>query len=152
MKQRLNKLDSNDYDNIECWQIVESFNKGQVEWARRQLHGINQVKEGDEESTRRKDDLQILLITETLPTVDKEYYFRGTIPDDYLQVANDSSTGVNERIEKGLIALAPDPSNSPNTLYALISLITWIDLAHACESEFEFKNNNNGFVIELRLK
>ena len=75
-----------------------------------------------------------------------------SIPDDYLQVANDSSTGVNERIEKGLIALAPDPSNSPNTLYALISLITWIDLAHACESEFEFKNNNNGFVIELRLK
>jgi hypothetical protein len=75
-----------------------------------------------------------------------------SIPEDYLQVANDSSTGVNERIEKGLIALAPDPSNSPNTLYALISLITWIDLAHACESDFEFKNNNNGFVIELRLK
>jgi hypothetical protein len=85
MKQRLNKLDSNDYDNIECWQIVESFNKGQVEWARRQLHGMNQVKEGDEESTRRKDDLQILLVTETLPTVDKEYYFRGVIPQDYLQ-------------------------------------------------------------------
>jgi hypothetical protein len=85
VKERINKLDSNDYDNIECWQIVEAFNKAQVEWARRQLHGINQVREGDEQSTRRKDDLQILLVTETLPTVDKQYYFKGAIPEDYLQ-------------------------------------------------------------------
>jgi hypothetical protein len=85
VKERINKLDSNDYDNIECWQIVEAFNKAQVEWARRQLHGINQVREGDEQSTRRKDDLQILLTTETLPSVDKEYYYRGVIPQDYLQ-------------------------------------------------------------------
>ncbi len=41
IKQRLNKLASNDYDNIECWQIVEAFNKAQVEWVRRQLHGNN---------------------------------------------------------------------------------------------------------------
>jgi hypothetical protein len=85
IKQRINKLDSQDYDNIECWQIVESFNKAQVEWARRQLHGINQVREGDEQSTRRKDDLQVLLVTNPLGLTNKEYYFRGTIPDDYLQ-------------------------------------------------------------------
>lgn len=75
-----------------------------------------------------------------------------SIPDDYLKIATDSSLPVNDRIEKGLVALAPDPANSPNTLYALISFVTWIDLAHACEMEFEFKNTNNGFVIELRLK
>ena len=75
-----------------------------------------------------------------------------SIPDDFLSVARDSSLLVNERIERGLIVLASDPMHSPNTLYALISLVTWIDLAHACESEFEFKNNNNGFVVELRLK
>ena len=85
MKQRLNKLDSQDYDNIECWQVVESFNKAQVEWARRQLHGINPVREGDEQSTRRKDDLQALLVTNTLPLQDKDYYYRSTIPGDYLQ-------------------------------------------------------------------
>ena len=60
-KQRLNKLASNDYDNIECWQIVEAFNKAQVEWCRRQLHGNNMYKEGDEASKRRVDDLQPLL-------------------------------------------------------------------------------------------
>ena len=85
LKQRLNKLDSQDYDNITCWQIVEAFNKAQVEWARRQLHGINLTKEGDEGSTRRKDDLQILLDTIGLSIVDKQYYYTGVLPEDYLQ-------------------------------------------------------------------
>ena len=85
MKQRLNKLDSQDYDNITCWQVVESFNKAQVEWVRRQLHGINVVKEGDEQSTRRKDDLQKLLIREPLVTAKKDVYYEGNIPIDYLQ-------------------------------------------------------------------
>jgi hypothetical protein len=85
MKQRLNKLDSQDYDNIECWQVVESFNKAQVEWARRQLHGINIVKEGDEQSTRRKDDLQVLLVTNNLTLVNQQYYYSAVLPDQYLQ-------------------------------------------------------------------
>jgi len=85
MKQRLNKLDSQDYDNITCWQVVESFNKAQVEWTRRQLHGINLVKEGDEQSNRRKDDLQILLTTFDLPTSNEQYFYSGVLPEDYLQ-------------------------------------------------------------------
>ena len=85
LKQRLNKLDSQDYDNILCFQVVEAFNKAQVEWSRRQLHGINAKREGDEQSTRRKDDLQILLV-ETSPVLSQEdlYYFGG-IPSNYLQ-------------------------------------------------------------------
>jgi hypothetical protein len=85
LKQRLNKLDSQDYDNIECWQAVEAFNKAQVEWSRRQLHGMNQMQEGDEQSTRRKDDLQVLLSKDEITMVDKEDFFSGAIPTDYLQ-------------------------------------------------------------------
>jgi hypothetical protein len=85
IKERLNKLDSQDYDNINCWQISEAFNKAQVEWVRRQLHGINIVKEGDEGSTRRKDDLQVLLTTEGLSLTDKEYYYFGNLPENYMQ-------------------------------------------------------------------
>jgi len=85
IKQRLNKLDSQDYDNITCWQIVEAFNKAQVEWSRRQLHGINVVKEGDEQSTRRKDDLQKLLIKTPLTSVKKDLYYEGDVPVNYLQ-------------------------------------------------------------------
>ena len=61
LKQRLNKLDSQDYDNIEPWQMIEAFNKAQLEWCRRNLHGNNPYKEGDEGSKKRIDDLQILL-------------------------------------------------------------------------------------------
>lgn len=85
VKERLNKLDSQDYDNIECWQIVEAFNKAQVEWPRRQLHGINMVKEGDEQSTRRKDDLQVLLETYDLTVQSKDVFVEAQLPEDYLQ-------------------------------------------------------------------
>jgi hypothetical protein len=43
------------------------------------------MKEGDEQSTRRKDDLQILLIKEPLAAVKKDIYYEGNIPLDYLQ-------------------------------------------------------------------
>lgn len=86
IKQRLNKLASNDFDNIECWQIVEAFNKAQVEWARRNLHGMNQYKEGDEDSTSRIDDLQVLLTEHLLTTTISKYYEEsGTIPLNYLR-------------------------------------------------------------------
>ena len=64
LKQRLNKLDSQDFDNIETWQFIEAFIKCQVEWCRRNLHGGNMYKEGDELSKKRIDDLQPFLIVE----------------------------------------------------------------------------------------
>ena len=85
IKQRINKLDSQDFDNIECWQIVEAFNKAQVEWSRRQLHGINLVKEGDEQSTRRKDDLQVLLKTIPLTLNEDDIFYGAQLPEEYLQ-------------------------------------------------------------------
>ena len=85
IKQRINKLDSQDFDNIECWQIVEAFNKAQVEWSRRQLHGINLVKEGDEQSTRRKDDLQVLLKTIPLTLNEDDIFYGSSLPEEYLQ-------------------------------------------------------------------
>ena len=84
VKQRLNKLDSQDYDNIEPWMILEAFNKAQVEWARRQLHGMNTLREGDEQSTRRKDDLQVLLITEPITVTERKLFYEGPLPEDYL--------------------------------------------------------------------
>jgi len=85
-RQRLNKIASNDYDNIECWQIVEAFNKAQVEWCRRQLHGNNMYKEGDEMSKRRIDDLQILLRDLGLVFQVQPTYVESTnFPDDYME-------------------------------------------------------------------
>jgi hypothetical protein len=87
LKQRLNKLDSNDYDNIECWQFIEAFNKAQIEWCRRNLHGGNMYKEGDELSKKRIDDLQPLLRELSLTgTVTNTYFESNNFPvDTYLE-------------------------------------------------------------------
>ena len=84
IKQRLNKLASLDYDNLECWQVQEAFNKAQLEWTRRQIYAINIRKEGTEQSSGLVDDLQKLMKHEVLPTVDKDIYFNAVIPSDYL--------------------------------------------------------------------
>lgn len=87
-KERLNKLASLDYDNIECWQVSEAFNKAQLEWVRRQVHGANMFKEGDESSKMNIDDIQLLL-TDTLKnpiivTKNDLYYETNTLPSNYL--------------------------------------------------------------------
>lgn len=63
IKERLNKLASLDYDNFECWQIVEAFNKAQLEWFRRQINGINQLQSGDGSTKINYDDTQKLIVT-----------------------------------------------------------------------------------------
>lgn len=85
IKQRLNKLGSFDYDNIECWQIQEAFNKAQIEWVRRRLHGLNALKESSEQSVTVVDDLQILLSEIELRGIEKPKYFEtSSIPANYL--------------------------------------------------------------------
>ncbi len=97
LKQRLNKLASNDYDNIECWQVVEAFNKAQVEWVRRQLHGNNMFREGDEMAKRRIDDLQILLEETNLPGVQLDNFFESTaIPANYMEFKRISAFATSE--------------------------------------------------------
>ena len=86
VQQRLNKLASSDYDNLECWQIAEAFNKAQIEFCRKQIHGNNQKQEGDESSKMLIDDMQKLLnetpLTTTLNVRDK--YTEQALPTDYL--------------------------------------------------------------------
>jgi len=66
VKERLNKLASLDYDNFECWQIVEAFNKAQLEWVRRQIGGYNQKQTGDGSTKINYDDTQKLSTTVAL--------------------------------------------------------------------------------------
>jgi hypothetical protein len=84
-QQRLNKLASFDYDNLECWQIVEAFNKAQREWYHRQVHGLNLKKETGEQSINTIDDLQKFVTIVELSGVSENDYFESTeIPRNYL--------------------------------------------------------------------
>ncbi len=98
IQQRLNKLASSDYDNIESWQIIEAFNKGQVAWARRQLHGMNTKQTGDEQSKRRIDDLQILLTSTPVTLVKRDTFFTTTtgLPANYLEWKKVSAKAKND--------------------------------------------------------
>jgi hypothetical protein len=97
IKQRLNKLSSFDYDNIECWMIQEAFNKAQLEWTRRRLHGLNALKETSEESVTVVDDLQILLKEVNLGGIEKPKFFESDfIPADYLHFVRVSSDVKND--------------------------------------------------------
>lgn len=99
IQQRLNKLASFDYDNIQNWQIVEAFNKAAVDWCRRQLHGTNLTKTGDEQSKRRIDDLQILLKTTTPIASKKDLYYTIGIPEDYFEYKRVSFKATTECCE-----------------------------------------------------
>lgn len=130
VKERLNKLSSNDYDNIECWQIAEAFNKAQLEWVRRQLHGNNLYKEGDEQSKRRIDDLQVLLTSAPLQcTMTQQYFQSGAIPQDYLEFKRVSIQGKNDECglrpfvvyqaeEADVDVLMRDPNTRPSFEWA----------------------------------
>jgi hypothetical protein len=113
-RQRLNKLASNDYDNIECWQIVEAFNKAQIEWCRRQLHGTNMFKEGDEMSKRRIDDLQPLLTKQVLTGVVNVDHFEGNnFPNNYLEFKRISTNATSEccPIERSMTVYLVEEAN-----------------------------------------
>lgn len=97
IKDRVNKKDSSDYENIEPYQFLEAFNKAQDMWVRRQLQGINQTYTGAEGSTRRIDDLQVLL-TDWIDTwTNKDLYWESSnYPDDYLQLCRISANATSD--------------------------------------------------------
>ncbi len=98
IKQRLNKLGSFDYDNIECWMIQEAFNKAQLEWVRRRLHGLNALRESSEQSVTVVDDLQILLSEINLKGIESPKYFEtDIIPANYLHFVRISAKAKTDR-------------------------------------------------------
>ena len=95
--ERLNKLASFDYDNIECWQIVEAFNKAQLEWIRRQIHISPNHKDSDESSKMQIDDIQNILLTTAVNVTKKDlFYETDLLPSDYLYFKRVSMSGVKE--------------------------------------------------------
>jgi hypothetical protein len=96
VEERLNKLSSNDYDNIEKWKIVEAFNKAMPDWCRRQLHGTNSHQTGDEQSKRRIDDLQVLLRNHPLEMKEEDCYYGSENWPDYFEYKRVSLTGATE--------------------------------------------------------
>jgi hypothetical protein len=75
-----------DYDNIECWQVQEAFNKAQLEWVRRMLHANTPKRETPEQNISMIDNLQTLLTEQEFVAMKKKplYYETELMSDDYL--------------------------------------------------------------------
>lgn len=102
LKQRLNKLASNDFTNLECWQEAELINKAQLGVVRRNLHGGNQYREGDEQSVIRIDDLQILLKQKDVQGSNQGRFFESTtLPEDYLKFKRVSAFAISKDCKNG---------------------------------------------------
>jgi len=104
LKLRVNKLDSKDYDNLENWKLLEAFNRASLLWVRQNLHGGNIYKEGNEQSLRRIDDLNLLIKEkEILYSKKDNYIITAPYPNDYLEYKRidlyvDSDCCENEKI------------------------------------------------------
>ncbi len=97
LSQRLDKLSSGDYGNIEDWMYIEAFNKEYSDWIRRQIEGANQEKVTIEGTLKRIDDLQFLLTDPTPLTLTAEnILYSAPIPDNYLGWCRISAFGKDE--------------------------------------------------------
>lgn len=155
-QQRLNKLASFDYDNLECWQIAEAFNKAQREWFRRQVNGLNLKKEGTEQSVNLIDDLQKFVTTVELNGENKPLFFESlVVPDDYSYFIKIAITGNKEncrgRLFKVYLAeeanadiLLADPLKGPS--------FQWSEtFATMHNSSFKIYTNNDFNVEKVHL-
>lgn len=87
VRERFNKLDSQDYENLEDWQILEAFHKAQLSWVRSQLAGKNPRQEVDESTKQQVDDLNVLLsdpISLKWTVQQQGVYSEAKLPKDYL--------------------------------------------------------------------
>lgn len=79
IKLRLEKLDSNDYDNLTQHQLEEAVNKAALEFVR------EKKKLSDDQTGFDVDDLQILVKEKGLSKVERDtYVLTASLPDDYL--------------------------------------------------------------------
>lgn len=82
IKERLNKLDSKDYANLDCFKITEAFNKFQLDWARRIASTGGNTKQNVE-------DIQPILKDGELSGTNRDHYFETLdLPKDFLSLAS----------------------------------------------------------------
>lgn len=85
IKQRLSKISSNDSRNLKNWVMEEAVNKAALDYFRRNHHGGNEYREGDEETIQLVDDFQFLLKNEPLSIGNNGPYAETVVlPPDYL--------------------------------------------------------------------
>ena len=107
VKKRVNKDDTNDFDNLSLFSIIEAYNKAQLNIINLLSDGNNIFKAGIEATTKRIDNLSILINSEPLSlgkTKQGKYYISGFFPDNYMRYLSSYSLGSNGKCnEKSIL-------------------------------------------------
>lgn len=148
VKQRLNKLDSKDYQNLSCFAITEAVNKYQIEWSR------EKVKQG-EVSKQVIEDIQPLLKDRTLRGTSYLRYFESEVlPKDFmsmsaLQIKGKRDNCASDYIKSTLI----ESGNAEDYLgeYVLSPSFDWRETFHTVQgNRLRIYTNDDFKIIELK--
>lgn len=119
IKQRLNKGDTQDDENLPIYVIVEAYNKGQLNIINRLSNKNNIYKTGIESTTKRVDDLQMLInpVPLVLNSVKKDgHYLTDSIPEDYLRYIRTTCIGKTKSCSGKEIFIYLQEESNLNTL------------------------------------
>ena len=119
IRQRLNKVDTQDDENLPLYVIVEAYNKGQLNIVNRLSSKNNIYKTGVESTTFRVDDLQCLINSEpkALSGIKKDNYFlTEDLPKDYLRYIRTFCTGKKANCDSKDIYIYLQEESNLNTL------------------------------------
>jgi len=119
IKYRLNKVDTQDDENISVYNIVEAYRKAEINIVNRLLGKNNVYKTGVESTKKRVDDLKILIneVPKQLNVTKKtDFYLTENLPKDYLQHIRTTCTAkTKECLKKDIFIYLQEESNI-NTL------------------------------------
>jgi len=119
IRQRLNKVDTQDDENLPLYVIVEAYNKGQLNVVNRLLNKNNIYKTGAESTINSVDDLQVLLNSEpkVLTSIKKEgYYLTEALPENYLRYTRTTCIGKTAKCKAKEIFIYLQEEANLNTL------------------------------------
>lgn len=150
VKERLNKIASFDYDNIECWQIVEAYNKVQLEFA-----GLRAEK--GEETKQYMDSIGFLLQQIQLKGANQKEFFESIPkPADYMSYKRISAFALKEDCkdprrmmiylseEANIDELYKDPNRNPSFEWGE-TFVTFVD------NRFRIHTNGKFTIQEASL-
>lgn len=119
VRQRTNKKDTQDDQNIPIYEIVEAYNKAQLNVVNRLYGRNNNYKSGIESTRKRVDDLQPLVNTTPVSigvTKMDNYYMTDSIPDNYLHYISSTCIGKTETCANKKIIIYMQEESNLNTL------------------------------------
>lgn len=117
LKLRTNKLDSQAYDNLQLWTMIEALNKASINVVSLLYGQNNTYKSGFESTRKRVDDLQKLMTDEpyklNISKIEKEkgFVITNKLPDDYLHYIRSIAIASKNKCIKNIRLYQAEESN-----------------------------------------